>query len=846
MNRYNFSIIEDKWQKIWADKKKYSSKIDKTKKKFYCLEMFPYPSGKIHMGHVRNYTLGDVLSRYKLLQGYNVLHPMGWDSFGMPAENAAKQNNISPKKWTENNIQVMKNQLLKLGLSIDWDREISTCSKGYYKHQQKMFLEFFDKGLVYRKDSYVNWDPVDKTVLANEQVIDGKGWRSGAVVERKKLNQWFFKISKFSDELLKDLDFLNKWPEKVKTMQKNWIGKSFGCEIDFKIEGSNNVNIIKCYTTRPDTLFGLSFIALSIDHPLAEYYSNNKKFLEFKKSCSASGTTEESIAQTEKIGYKTDLFALNPFNQNHKVPVYFANFVLMDYGLGAVFGCPAHDQRDFDFAKKYNLEIKTVVRPKDKDENYEVDTEPFTGEGLIINSEFLNGTKAPGESISKTIDILESKNLGKRKVNFRLKDWGISRQRYWGWPIPIAYDQNNKLVKIPEKDLPVRLPDNVNINSNGNPLDADDKWKNIIINGKKCLRETDTLDTFVDSSWYYLRFCSPNDNDNPFNIDDINYWMPVDQYIGGVEHAILHLLYSRFFMRAISMDNKSIVFKEPFKGLFTQGMVCHETYKDEKDNWLSPEEVITNNGKEYFQKKDQSKKVTVGPPESMSKSKKNTIDPQEMIDAYGADSVRFFILADSPPERDVQWSDDGMLTSFKFVQKFWFLNDKIFEISKLNHYENNDKIDIFTNQTIDKFNQSLEKFRYNLIIALFHEIYSFFRKISEENKNYRNLKENFKKILIIMSPVIPHLSNECLVKFDENYDLKWPEVNNKYLIKDKKLIVIQVNGKKRNTITIEDDLSEKELISLIKNKLLISRYLNNGELIKTIYVKDRLINFIIK
>jgi len=631
VNRYNFKVIENKWQKIWSTTKKFVAKIDYNKKKFYCLEMFPYPSGKIHMGHVRNYTLGDVLSRYKSLQGYNVLHPMGWDSFGMPAENAAKQNNISPKEWTEKNIASMKGQLLKLGLSIDWDREISTCSEKYYKHQQEIFLDLFDKGLVYRKESYVNWDPIDKTVLANEQVINGKGWRSGAEVERKKLNQWFFKISKFSEELLKDLDILDEWPEKVKTMQKNWIGKSFGCEIDFKIEGSNNLDKIKCYTTRPDTLFGLSFIALSIDHPLSKYYSDDKEFINFKKACSSSGTTEESIAQAEKIGFKTNLLALNPFNEKNKVPVYFANFVLMDYGLGAVFGCPAHDQRDFDFAIKYNLEIKTVVRPINEDENYKVIDEPYADEGIIINSEFLNGLKAPKESIDKTIQILEEKNLGKRKVNFRLKDWGISRQRYWGCPIPIAYDENNEIVKIPKKDLPVKLPEDININTTGNPLEKKEKWRNIIINGKKCIRETDTLDTFVDSSWYYLRFCSPNNVDNPFSKEEIDYWMPVDQYIGGVEHAILHLLYSRFFIRALSLNNNNIKIKEPFRGLFTQGMVCHETYKDEKNNWLSPEEINTHNGKEFFLKKDPSKKVIVGPSESMSKSKKNTIDPKIMM-----------------------------------------------------------------------------------------------------------------------------------------------------------------------------------------------------------------------
>jgi leucyl-tRNA synthetase len=846
VSRYNFKIIENKWQNIWSAKKKFSAKINKDKKKFYCLEMFPYPSGKIHMGHVRNYTLGDVLSRYKSLQGYNVLHPMGWDSFGMPAENAAKQNNISPKEWTENNIGNMKEQLMKLGLSIDWEREISTCSPTYYKHQQKMFLDFLDKGLVYRKDSYVNWDPVDKTVLANEQVIDGKGWRSGAIVERKKLNQWFLKISKFSNELLEDLEKLKDWPEKVKTMQKNWIGKSYGCEINFKIEGSHNINEIKCYTTRPDTLFGLSFIALSIDHPLAEYYSDDENFLKFKKECSAAGTTEESVAHAEKIGFKTNLFALNPLNDKNKVPVYFSNFVLMDYGLGAVFGCPAHDQRDYDFAKKYNLDIKTVVKPFEESDSYEVKDQPYTGKGVLINSKFLNGFEVPSESINKTIEILEKKNFGKRKINFRLKDWGISRQRYWGCPIPIAYDENGEVIKIPETDLPVELPDNVNINTNGNPLNFVEKWKEINIDGKKCIRETDTLDTFVDSSWYFLRFCSPDEKDVPFNKESINYWMPVDQYIGGVEHAILHLLYSRFFMRAIGMNNKEMNFKEPFKGLFTQGMVCHETYKDENNNWLSPDEVKTNNGKDFFKKNDSSKKVMVGPSESMSKSKKNTIDPKKMIDKYGADSVRFFILADSPPERDVQWSDDGMLSSFKFIQKMWDLSEKIYEILKFKHEEDNEKINFFTNQIINKINQSLEKFRYNVIIANFYEIYSFFRKIAEEKKNYKNLKENFKNILIIMSPVIPHFANECLVKLGYNENLSWPKVDNKSLNQDKKLIVIQVNGKKRNTLYIKEDLDEKELTHLIKRKLLISKYLNEGKLIKTIYVKDKLINFLIK
>ena len=621
MERYNFKEIEEKWQKHWDENNVFKTKIDKNKEKFYCLEMFPYPSGKIHMGHVRNYTIGDVLSRYKSLQGFNVLHPMGWDAFGMPAENAARENKLEPKDWTNTNITTMKNQLKKLGLSIDWDREISTCNENYYKHQQTFFLELLEKGLVYRKENYVNWDPIDETVLANEQVIDGKGWRSGAAVERKKLSQWFFDISKFSEDLLNGLDGLDNWPNKVKTMQKNWIGKSFGCEIDFKINGDLPVKKIKCFTTRPDTLFGFSFLALSVDHEISKYYEKDENFIKFKEECSKTGTTEEAIAVGDKIGFKTNLLATNPLNSKEKVPIYFANFVLMDYGFGAVFGCPAHDQRDFDFAKKYNLEIKTVVKPHGENDTFIVKSEAYSGPGIIINSDFLNGLEAPANSITETIKILEKKKIGKEKINYRLKDWGVSRQRYWGCPIPVAYDKEGKVHPIPKSMLPVTLPENINLNVKGNPLDSQNNWKEISINGKKMVRETDTLDTFVCSSWYYLRFCSPKEAGYGFNIEDIDYWMPVDQYIGGVEHAILHLLYSRFFMRAINYKNKNFNIKEPFQSLFTQGMVCHETYKDENDKWLSPEDVEKIDGK-YFQKGSSKKIVKVGPSESMSKSKK--------------------------------------------------------------------------------------------------------------------------------------------------------------------------------------------------------------------------------
>ena len=798
------------------------------------------------MGHVRNYTIGDVLARYKSLQGFNVLHPMGWDSFGMPAENAARQNNLNPKTWTEENIQTMKNQLKQLGLSIDWDREISTCTPEYYKHQQKLFLNLYDKGLVYRKESYVNWDPIDKTVLANEQVVDGKGWRSGAVVERKKLNQWFFKISHFSQELLKDLDELNHWPDKVKTMQKNWIGKSYGCEIDFKIEGSDLIKSIKCYTTRPDTLFGFSFLALSVDHPLSKLYEEDPEFIKFKKNCSKTGTTEESIAQAEKIGFKTNLLAINPLDKNDKVPVYFANFVLMDYGFGAVFGCPGHDQRDFDFAKKYNLKIKTVVKPSDKDDDYIVDTEPHTGPGIMINSKFLNGLKVPDQSISKTINYLEKNNLGKRKTNYRLKDWGISRQRYWGCPIPIAYDENNEVVKIPEKDLPVVLPNIDKLGTDGNPLDNEKDWKAVTINGKKCVRETDTLDTFVDSSWYFLRFCSANSKDVPFKDEDINYWMPVDQYIGGIEHAILHLLYSRFFVRAIDHKDDNFNLKEPFQGLFTQGMVCHQTYKDKNNKWLNPDEVYSDNGKDFFTKENPKETVKVGPSESMSKSKRNTIDPEKMIESFGADSVRFFILSDSPPEKDVQWSDSGMNSSFKYIQKFWLLNEKIHQIFKKEKVKSKSEIDLFTNQSINKINIALENFRYNVIIAVFHEIYAFLNKLLNEESNFDNLRENYKKILIVFMPIAPHIASECLKNLYPNEQVKWPQIDKKLIQSNKSNVVVQINGKKRSIISVESNLDEDSVLKIIKNDNSLDKYFIEKKIFKTIYIKDRIINLILK
>ena len=844
MDRYNFKIIEKKWQRKWEENKTFSVKIDKSKKKFYCLEMFPYPSGKIHMGHVRNYTIGDVLARFKSLQGYNVLHPMGWDSFGMPAENAARQNNLDPKTWTESNISNMKAQLKKLGLSIDWEREISTCTPEYYKHQQKFFLELFDKGLVYRKEQYVNWDPVDQTVLANEQVIDGRGWRSGAVVERKKLNQWFFNINKFSEKLLENLNSLEEWPNKVKIMQKNWIGKSFGCEINFKIDNSKDVHEIRCFTTRPDTLFGMSFLALSVDHPISKYYEKNKEFKEFKKKCSTVGTTEEAIANADKLGFKTDLIAINPLDNKIKVPVYFANFVLMDYGLGSVFGCPAHDQRDLDFALKYNLNVKAVVKPEKNENNFEIKNKAYTGPGYIFNSSFLNGLKCPDESILKTIEYLEKNKLGDKKINFRLKDWGVSRQRYWGCPIPIMYDENGNPNKIPNEMLPVKLPDIKKLKPTGNPLDEMHQWKNIIIDGKKFTRETDTLDTFVDSSWYYLRFCSPKKNDYGFDEEEIKYWMPVDQYIGGVEHAILHLLYSRFFMMAISKENKQIKIEEPFKGLFTQGMVCHETYKNEKNEWLSPDEVETINGRK-FQINNKNIKVIVGPSESMSKSKKNTIDPEKIMKNYGADAARLFILSDSPPEKDVQWSDEGIISSYKFIQKLWVLNQKImYEISRDHKKDSSNSLPKYTNQYLKKMTVNLSSFSYNILIANLHEIYSYLNKEMDNKYTSKTISENYYNILLTMLPIIPHFASECLEinKFSKTQD--WPVYNEKMLIEENIKIVIQFNGKKRGIFELKRDIEKEEVLSKVKKDQNLMKYFKNEEPKRIIFIKNKILNII--
>ena len=835
MNKIDVKEIDKKWQDFWL-KKKTNFKNTKKNKKFYCLEMFPYPSGKIHMGHVRNYAIGDVLARYKTMNGFNVLHPMGWDSFGMPAENAARENKLNPKDWTKKNIATMKRQLQSLGLSIDWDLEISTCDEEYYKHQQELFIDFFNKGLVIRKETYVNWDPVDETVLANEQVINGRGWRSNAVVERKKLSQWFFNISKFSNELLEDLDTLSEWPEKVKLMQKNWIGKSVGCEIDFEIDGKEKK--VKVFTTRPDTIFGATFLAVSVDHPLCKNLEKQKDFIEFKKKSSQVGTTEEAIANAEKIGFDTKLKAIHPFIKNKKIPIFVANFILMDYGTGAIFGCPAHDQRDFDFATKYDLEIIQVVKSKEIAELKKM-TKAYIGDGEIINSEFLNSLSV-SKAKEKIINEIERKKIGSKKVSFRLKDWGISRQRYWGCPIPMIYLKDGKVVPVDKSELPIKLPINVDLNSKGNPLANHSTWKKTKYKktGESATRETDTLDTFVDSSWYFIRFCSPKFKDKPFDKKAFSYWMPVDQYIGGVEHAILHLLYSRFFMRAIKLNDKQIKIKEPFKGLFTQGMVCHETYKNENGDWLSPEEM----------KKIDKSKVTVGPPEAMSKSKKNVIDPESMIKIYGADAIRWFMLSDSPPDRDIQWSNEGVAAAHKFIQRVWLLTNKIVEReNKKSSAEDEKNFLVKVNKYLFKITSLIEKFQLNVAIASIYETVRFLEENLEKSVSNQSFLKSLSNLMKAMMPFTPHLSCECLSKLEEKdfyRKIEWPKIEKSLLVDNKVTIVIQVNGKKRGLISAKKDIAEEEAIKEAKKVANIEKNLKDKKIVKNIFVKNKIINFI--
>jgi len=842
MERYNFHSIEKKWQLFFEKNKTYRTKKEN---KFYCLEMFPYPSGKIHMGHVRNYTIGDVIARFKYLNGFNVLHPMGWDSFGLPAENAAKENNLHPKEWTQKNISEMRRQLRMLGLSIDWDLEISTCDEEYYKHQQELFIDFYNKGFVSRKENYINWDPVEQSVLANEQVIDGRGWRSGAKVERKKLSQWVFNITKFSEELLNDLKLLKDWPEKVKLMQKNWIGKSLGCEIKFKIIDSEDE--IKIFTTRPDTIFGATFLALSVDHPLCKKFERNDTFLKFKEDCLETGTTEEALANAEKKGYNTGLFARHPFIIGKNIPIFASNFVLMDYGTGAIFGCPAHDQRDFDFAKKYNLEIiEVVTEDKAKPKNFNEVNKAYVSNGTLINSDFLNDLDIDSAKL-KILEKIEEKKIGQKKISFRLKDWGISRQRYWGCPIPMIYLDDGSTVPVEKDELPIKLPMDVDLNKSGNPLANHPTWKETIHKktGKAAIRETDTLDTFVDSSWYFMRFCSPKNKKEPFDVSELNYWLPVDQYIGGIEHAILHLLYSRFFMRAVKKNNSKIDEKEPFKSLFTQGMVCHETYKNTNDGkWLSPDEVEKNDDNSYVKTIDNTK-VIVGPSESMSKSKKNVIDPENMIKSYGADAVRWFILSDSPPEKDVQWSNQGVNAAYKFLQKIYNLSNTVENRQDRKNIKDKE-FKIKFNNYISKITNLINNFHLNVVVANVYSVYSFFILSVEEDISNECIKEKFSEFLKVLIPFVPHLAYECLEQIGAKEIDKWPEISDKLILTDRIKIAIQINGKTKEVIEVKKDLNEDSAIKESKKRKKIIDNLIDKEIVKIIFVKNRIINYLIK
>jgi len=849
IEKFNPAVVDNKWQNFWDKNQIFKALDNKDKPKYYCLEMFPYPSGKIHMGHVRNYTLGDVVANYKRLQGFNVLHPMGWDSFGMPAENAAMQKKLHPKEWTNNNIETMKAQLKLLGFSIDWEREISTCNDDYYKHQQKFFLDLYKKGLVYKKESLVNWDPVDNTVLANEQVIDGKGWRSGAQVIQKKLSQWFFKITAFADDLDQSLNTLNEWPEKVKIMQKNWIGKSIGCELNFTIKKSPEK--ITVFTTRPDTIFGASFIALAVDHPLSKKYHDDDKYKKFKEACYETGNTDEAIAKTEKLGFQTDYEVEHPFINGKTLPVFFSNFVLMEYGTGAIFGCPAHDQRDLDFANKYNLEVTPVILPIEADEKtYKITDEAYTGDGKIFNSDFLDNLTVE-EGKKKIISEIEKKKIGIAKTTFRLRDWGISRQRYWGCPIPIMYREDGEIIPVPEKDLPVKLPDDINFDKPGNPLDHHPNWKKTKCpeTGKNATRETDTLDTFVDSSWYFLRFCSSHNAEKGFSEEDAKYWMPVDQYIGGVEHAILHLLYSRFFSRAITKDT-SFEIKEPFKGLFTQGMVCHKTFKNSKGDWVFPEDVIEDKG-DFFER-GTNDKIKVGPSESMSKSKKNVVDPQTVINLYGADAVRWFVLSDSPPERDIQWSDEGISGSYKFIQKIWTISEMILSIDDNYKLNDNDRKECekIINKLIKEITYNIENFHFNVAVAKFYEFSNQISKMLHEKKANKELFQNiFQNFLILIYPFTPHIASECWEKNYANQNIhksNWPKFDPNLIKEETINIVIQVNGKKRALLETAPDQEEDQIFKQSFEIDNVKKLITDKTIVKKIYVKNKLVNIVIK
>ena len=839
--KYNPSVIEKKWQQKWSELEIFKAKIDYKKPKYYVLEMFPYPSGAIHMGHVRNYTLGDVVARYKKSKGFNVLHPMGWDSFGLPAENAAIENKTHPSKWTNTNIENMKSQLQQMGLSYDWERELSTCDPGYYKFEQKMFLDFYKKGIAYKKETFVNWDPVENTVLANEQVVDGRGWRSGVEVEKKKMKGWFLKISHFAEELLSEIDNLKGWPEKVKTMQKNWIGKSYGAIINFSLDNFHEK--LPVFTTRPDTIFGATFIAISPQHTLAKQVSkDDPEAAEFIKFCDKNSTKEADIEKAEKYGYETKLLVSHPFKKDVKLKVFIANFVLMEYGTGAIFGCPAHDQRDFDFAIKYSLDIIPVIQTKE--------ILPFTGDGDHINSDFLNNLNT-NEAIKLCIKRLDELGIGEERITYRIRDWGVSRQRYWGCPIPIIFCNNCGEVPVPEEHLPITLPEDINFNIRGNPLDNHPSWKHTKCPkcNKQAIRETDTFDTFFESSWYFARFTDLNPL-SAFSEEAIKYWMPVDQYIGGVEHAVMHLLYSRFFMKALK-HTKSINVNEPFTSLQTQGMVCHQTFKNEKEQWVFPNDIIKREN-EYFHSKT-NELVIAGRIEKMSKSKKNVVDPQKIIENYGADTARFFMLSDSPPNRDMEWSDSGVEGSWRFLNKLWNFvkklpNKKAKNVLPKNISTKNLKLLTFLNTTINDVTKAIDDFHFNIAVAQIRTLFNLVSSHKIENDNDSEIVFFVtSKLLILINPMVPHLAEELWSSLGNKNLISneyWPKVDLNYIKNDDIKIPIQVNGKVRAVIEVPKDLDEKDIKEIALKEKNVLKFLNNDPK-KVIIIPNRVVNFVI-
>jgi leucyl-tRNA synthetase len=847
--RYNAKESETRWQEVWRSREVFAASNQSALPKCYVLEMFPYPSGRIHMGHVRNYTMGDVIARFRRAQGFNVLHPMGWDAFGLPAENAAREKGVHPREWTYANIAAMRDQLKAMGLAIDWSREFATCDPTYYAKQQKLFLDFFRMGLVYRAEADVNWDPVDGTVLANEQVIEGRGWRSGAIVERRKLSQWFFRITEFADDLLAGLDTLERWPEKVRLMQKNWIGRSEGLRFSFALKNAP-VGGVEVFSTRPDTLFGASFVALSPDHPLTEQLAaKNPRLAAFVAACKTGGTAEEAIETAEKLGYDTGLRAVHPLDPNWELPVYVANFVLMAYGTGAIFGCPAHDQRDLDFARKYELPVVPVVIPEDANPNvFAIGDEAYVGPGRLANSRFLNGldVKAAQDEVAKR---LEQAGTGTRTVHYRLRDWLVSRQRYWGCPIPIIHCGMCGMAPVPERDLPVRLPDDVTFDAPGNPLDHHPSWKHAKcpICGGRATRETDTFDTFVDSSWYFVRFTDSHAQE-PVNADAARYWMPVDQYIGGVEHAVLHLLYARVFTRAMAKAGHLSV-QEPFAGLFTQGMVCHETYRGADGEWLLPEEVEKHDGGVF--KRNSNVAVSVGASEKMSKSKKNVVAPETIIDIFGADTIRWFMLSDTPPERDVEWTQEGAEGCWRFVQRIHRLATEAGELPPPGTNPPTDcagadlELRRATHRAIAAVTEDLKALRFNRAVAQIYTLANALGAAGSVNGAVR--REALEAMVLMIGPMMPHLAETCWEALGHKMLVamaRWPNADARLVKSDTITIAVQVNGKRRGEIEIAREADEETVKSAALALESVQRALEGKAPRRVIVVPGRIVNVV--